>query len=286
MNSITGRRYIQSMNFQKRQILWLIACLLLSTSRFAYSAPQFGFKEISKVQRFTLTGEYALKQVCPPEGGNCTFEPDPTRPELKFEEGNLYLKNGFVLTRPVFDEFTFRIAQDPDYPDEKIDIDLASLQAINGRFIYTLDSWLQLEEYLGNFSRSKQTYTIEDIQYVIVSIKGEKVQPTVSISADQTNASEAELTNGRFLIKLDTSINKNITVYFSISGLAKNGLDYKKIKKKVVIPAGQTSAYVTIETINDTKIEITEKVKLTLSKAPAYKLGNSKSASIEITDDD
>ncbi|MGC8828695.1 MAG: Calx-beta domain-containing protein [Verrucomicrobiia bacterium] len=62
-----------------------------------------------------------------------------------------------------------------------------------------------------------------------------------------------------------------LTIAYSISGTASNGVDYQRIPDSITIPSGADSAIITITPIDDNLIEPTETVILTLKESTAYK---------------
>jgi hypothetical protein len=202
---------------------------------------------------------------------------------VKQEAGDLY-KNGNFIPIAVND-------------DRSIEIDQAGMNAINGRFVMTLARWTQLSEAAkpaGNsnamkfFPRSAATYSINGIPHVIVTAGAgsNPVKPVVSLTAPQPNAAEQGPVDGRFMIALNAAIAKDIKVGYAILGKARNGKDYERIAKKVVIPAGNVSAYVDVSPIDDSRAESIETVILKLRKSRAYRLGESRSATVEVADND
>ena len=76
-------------------------------------------------------------------------------------------------------------------------------------------------------------------------------------------------------------------VHFAFGGSASNGLDYAQILNTVTIPAGQTTVTLKITPIDDTAVESTEAVTLTLLADPTYLLGTSNTAAtVNIADND
>jgi len=74
-----------------------------------------------------------------------------------------------------------------------------------------------------------------------------------------------------------------LTVHYKISGSAKNGEDYQTLDDFVVIPVGEFSAAITLETFLDANAkERDESVTITLLSDADYTLGSPKSATIKI----
>jgi len=88
---------------------------------------------------------------------------------------------------------------------------------------------------------------------------------TVSISANDPNAAESRTSTGQFTVSLDTSNTSDTEVNFTVSGTATEGTDYNSINTSVTIPAGDTSATITIQPIDDDVVEGDETVIVTLT---------------------
>jgi hypothetical protein len=79
----------------------------------------------------------------------------------------------------------------------------------------------------------------------------------------------------------------NVTVNYTISGTATSGTDFTALSGSVSIPAaGTNDVTVTIPVINDTALESTETVIVTITPGAAYKIYNSWSAEAIIRDND
>jgi hypothetical protein len=220
-----------------------------------------------RLERYTLNGNASTT---------------PGRFRVKQETGDLY-KNGDFIPVTVADDIQLEIGE-------------ADMNSINGQFVMSLALWTQFSQAakpIGNpdamrfFPRSAGTYSIGGVPYVIVTSNGAAlVKPVVSLTAAQASASETGPVDGRFLIALNAAIAKDLKVTYFIKGKSKNGKDYRKIAKKVVIPAGNVSAYVDIVPVDDSRKEGSEKVTLKLKKTAAYRLGESRVATVEIIDND
>ena len=71
-------------------------------------------------------------------------------------------------------------------------------------------------------------------------------------------------------------------VFYSVSGTATNGTDYKVLRGTVTIRAGRNSASIAVRPIDDTLAEFDETVTLTLSPDPNYIVGSPSSATVTI----
>lgn len=121
---------------------------------------------------------------------------------------------------------------------------------------------------------------------------------TVNVTASDSTATEVDLTvpgaaadTGTFLVTRSGDITNALTVYYAFSGvtgsgvMALHGVDYEWMPGLVVIPAGQTSASITIVPRFDGIGEGTEQCVLNLgANATNYVLGTSATATVSIAD--
>lgn len=100
--------------------------------------------------------------------------------------------------------------------------------------------------------------------------------PVVSVVASDPEAVEIRTplpwerlapNKGQFKISRTGSLEKELAVFYRLSGDAVNGKDYEALPGTVVIPAGSESVVVDIFAINDQIIEPTETVVLTLDRS-------------------
>src|SRR5204862_2609844 len=83
-----------------------------------------------------------------------------------------------------------------------------------------------------------------------------------------------------------TNANLDLLVNYSIGGSASNGVDYVQIPNSVTIPGGASSSTVNIVPIDDTLVEGTETVILSLQTNSAYLVGPERIATVFIEDND
>src|SRR5262249_15246129 len=86
-------------------------------------------------------------------------------------------------------------------------------------------------------------------------------EPTVTIVATDASAAEVETgaDTGTFTVtRTGGTTTADLTVNFTITGTATNGVDYTTIPASVTIPAGQASATVTVNPIDDSLGEANE----------------------------
>jgi len=108
--------------------------------------------------------------------------------------------------------------------------------------------------------------------------------PIVTIIANDLTATEFGLNTGQFTVSRTGSTAAPLTVLFSKSGTATNGVDYANIGAQIIIPAAAASATITITPLADTLAEGDETATLTLSANAAYVIGASSADTVTIAD--
>ena len=109
--------------------------------------------------------------------------------------------------------------------------------------------------------------------------------PSVTVSATLASATEAG-TSGVITVSRDTLSASPLTVNFTVSGSATAGSDYSSVGTSITIPAGALFATVVVTVIDDTTVEGTETVLLTLNSSANYTIGSQSSATVNIIDND
>jgi hypothetical protein len=102
--------------------------------------------------------------------------------------------------------------------------------------------------------------TVLDPTPANVTIADDDVPNHLSIAA-AANAAEPG-TNGRFVVSLDHISASDTVLAYSVSGTAANGSDYQTLSGTVTIAAGQTSATIHVNTIDDLLSEGNENVTI------------------------
>jgi hypothetical protein len=124
----------------------------------------------------------------------------------------------------------------------------------------------------------------------------------VTIEAVDAVASESSVLGSplgdvaRFAVSRTGTLDRDLTVYYTLGGTASNGDDYQKLSGQVVIPTGSRSADILIVPIDDTLAEGPETVVVTVDPPACiaiypppygcYTVGLSASARAVIRDDD
>ena len=106
--------------------------------------------------------------------------------------------------------------------------------------------------------------------------------PEVTVTAEDARASEKDSDPGVFRIRRTGETNTDLTVFFSLSGQAENGVDYALIQTEQIIPAGASYLDITLTPIADTWEEPAERAILVLRVDKNYTRGFPSSAKITI----
>ena len=99
--------------------------------------------------------------------------------------------------------------------------------------------------------------------------------PEVSLQAVDAAAAEAGPDAGSFRLSLAAPLAADLTVRYQVSGTAANGVDYAPLSGSVTFPAGEVSALVDVQPIDDDLAETGETVILALAPGAAYRVGSS-----------
>jgi hypothetical protein len=110
--------------------------------------------------------------------------------------------------------------------------------------------------------------------------------PDVSVSMPDSSAGEPS-NNGTFRITRSIVSTSALPVTISFSGsTATAGSDYQTISTTQTIPANATTLDIPVTIINDTAVEGSENLVLTVSSGAGYNIGSPSSQTMVITDDD
>ena len=96
--------------------------------------------------------------------------------------------------------------------------------------------------------------------------------PAVRVVPTKDFVSEQEPDPGLFTVKLDAMTTSNLTVNYTLSGTASNGVDYVSLPSSITITAGCDSATIPIAPVPDSLSEGPEYVRLFLAPDPAYSI--------------
>jgi hypothetical protein len=118
----------------------------------------------------------------------------------------------------------------------------------------------------------------------LTSLTFQVSSPAVSIVAVTADAYKFGEIPGAFTITRVGATNISQSVAYTIGGTASNGVDYSLIANSVTIPAGSTTATITVSPIDDGIVVGDLTAMLTLSNSIAYNLGFPASATVTVHD--
>lgn len=104
---------------------------------------------------------------------------------------------------------------------------------------------------------------------IIIEVLPPEESPVVTVTASDPNASEVGPDPGTFTVQRRGSTNGPLTVFYSLDGTAANGRDYKTLAGSVTIPAGATSADVTVMPVPDSELPAESDETVILQLRPA-----------------
>jgi GH35 family endo-1,4-beta-xylanase len=217
------------------------------------------------------------------------------------------------LNAPITGEYTFYVAG-----DETAELWLSnSSDSANKQLIASVPSATLVREWTKFPSQRSsvinlvagQTYSIEALhkeglgadhlavgwtqpnQSTIEVIAGQHlspVLPTVSLFTENPMAYEGAGGSGRVtVVRSGTSTVNPLTVAYALRGTAINGTDYNTLSGTILIPAGQSTANIDLDAINDSLTERSETVILELVDAADYEVDrlSQRTAHLTVQDD-
>ena len=127
-----------------------------------------------------------------------------------------------------------------------------------------------------------QTYQIDSATTATVTIQDN--DQNIWIEASVFDAAKYGFVAGQFTFTRFGTTNTPATIYYTISGTARNGFDYVLITNSIVIPAGQLTVTLPIQPLLTGVVEGPVTVTLTLLANSAYNLAAPTSATVTIAD--
>lgn len=110
--------------------------------------------------------------------------------------------------------------------------------------------------------------------------------PQVYVRATEPTASETGPVDGVFTFTREGDTANPLTVSFTLTGTATNGVDYVTVPTTITFAAGDSSTNLVITPIDDSLSEANETVIVTLASNPNYVMVDNKSATVTIVDND
>jgi hypothetical protein len=143
----------------------------------------------------------------------------------------------------------------------------------NGVHLYTATA----TDQFGNESLPSSTVTITVAAPVV---------PEVTVVASDASAAEQGTDPATFTITRSGPTDTALTVAYTVAGTATTGTDYLPLTGTTTIPIGQVSETITVTPVDDTDVEASETVEITLTADTTYVVGTPGTDTITITDND
>jgi hypothetical protein len=128
----------------------------------------------------------------------------------------------------------------------------------------------------------------EGLDQIISKFTDLLVPKQVSIVADPATATEADMGGNptNFTITRTGDTTKPLTVKYTTSGKAIDGIDFQKLPGTVTIPANENQVVFPLNVIDDTISEYAEPVVLNIAANDEYIFGKNPSATVNVADND
>ncbi|MCK7554698.1 Ig-like domain-containing protein [Chitinophaga sedimenti] len=137
---------------------------------------------------------------------------------------------------------------------------------------------------------SSTSFTFTGTGSATVNITDDESAGSLTLAISKTADGAEPATNGGFEISLPAGVisSEDITVHYAVSGTATRNADYTALSGTVVIPAGQNSATIPVDVLDDTIIEAVETVIVTLNGGSSanFTFSGTGSATVNIADND
>ena len=144
---------------------------------------------------------------------------------------------------------------------------------VGGRFVLSASAYDNL-----NLMVTSMPVTVVVTQNPAVAV--------VRVNAADAYAAEPGTDTATFVVYRTGATNQSTTVSYTVGGTATSGLDYQALPGSVTIPPGAASATIPVIPLDDTLVEPTETVVITLASDPAYFVGDGRTATAYIRDND
>jgi len=106
--------------------------------------------------------------------------------------------------------------------------------------------------------------------------------PSVQIEASDPTASESDLDPGRFQVGRNGCLDEPLTVYYSVSGTAIPGTDYRTLRGRMIIPANLRVADIAVVPSGNLLQQDGATVVINITTDPTYGVGENSTATVTI----
>jgi hypothetical protein len=148
------------------------------------------------------------------------------------------------------------------------------------------DTVVELPETVILTLQPTTRYAVGTPSSATVTITDDDVLAEVTVTATDDDAAEPSST-GTFTVTRTGSTTTSLAVTYTLDGTATNGSDYTAAPASpLTIPAGATSATITVTPTDDSLVEDDETVEIELSAGVGYEIGSPDTATVTIADDE
>jgi N-acetylneuraminic acid mutarotase len=195
---------------------------------------------------------------------------------------NLAVPNGTYTVRVV--------AGDAGFTDSVFKINVEGVLTVNGTPTSS-NHWVEGTSTVnvtdGKLTISNASGASNNKIDFVEILKGSSKFPVVGVNATDSTASESGPSSGRYSItRMTNDWSQPLVVNYTLTGTARNGVDYQSLSGSATIAAGQPSVSVVVNPIDDTSPESTESVVLTLTATDTYSNASNAHAQVNISDND
>ncbi len=150
------------------------------------------------------------------------------------------------------------------------------------QYIITYSTSLRFLNVFEDGASNNADLSIDDLSIMAVSSETPS-NPTITISAAESNASENAITAGSFVISCTPNC-AGETVNYTVTGTGTDGTDYVSMGTSKVVTGA--SGVITVAPIQDAILESTETVVVTITSGTGYIVGSGPAATVNIADND
>jgi len=128
------------------------------------------------------------------------------------------------------------------------------------------------------------SYTVGSPSSATITITDGGVTPVVTLTEGPGEVPEGQVAT--FTAGLSQPLNVPLQIYLDLNGDAEEGEDYSPPAGALVFPAGQTSLTITLQTVNDDRVEPDKTMTVQLEQHAGYRIGDPDGGDVVITSED
>ena len=144
------------------------------------------------------------------------------------------------------------------------------------------------ESVIITLSGAGAVYDIGDNRTQTLWIRDNEVQ-TITLTAPISSAAEGDgagVTAGQYTFTASAAPSSDLTLSYTMTGTATNGVDYSYLPNMIVLPAGQTAVSLVLTPMDDELAEVAETAVLTVVNSGLYNAGTTAGLTVTIAASD